>query len=698
MNDTWDWNRGRLIFYYSSNHLWGQSDTDNNGNVRFAETWIPPENATLDQTETLSEQSYEYDALNRLKSVAEQRMSVSSGWGSWQQQFKQSYDYDRYGNRTIKTGMTDTWGTGINNRSFEIEATTNRLYSPDDLVLPDTQRRIRYDAAGNQYKDTYTGYGNATFDAENHITTIQNNLGGTSTYNYNADGQRTRRKISNQETWQIYGFDGELLAEYAASGATASAQKEYGYRNGQLLITTDDATGENVSWTNVVGATASGNSLTKTAPTAWGNAGAASTKSIVSGDGYVEFRVTSLLTGMVALSHSDANQDYTSMEFALLPASDGNLYVFESGVNRGPVSSYTTNDVFRVAVEGGVVKYRKNGALVYTSTQTPTYPLLVDAGLYHNGGTFSNVVINGNLSGASGPSTRIQWLLTDHLGTPRMIIRPDRHSRAHQAPRLSPLRRRVTRTRRRPSVSVGLLSGDGVRQQFTQKERDVETGLDYFGARYYASIHGRFTGVDPYDINLERQNTTDPEEADALFRNYISEPQHWNRYTHTLNNPLRYVDPDGFMEYETELLGQNIKVHIDDSIIKKDKDAESRIKANLQKAFDKINAGATRLTADQIESIHSQNRIYVTNEIEGPRTMGDTFYITQRTAENPNIDKLAADIIHDSRHSEQFARGLSYKGANAIPMEREASLFALGVIDIIGGWDNNVIRVTKLMR
>ena len=40
----------------------------------------------------------------------------------------------------------------------------------------------------------------------------------------------------------------------------------------------------------------------------------------------------------------------------------------------------------------------------------------------------------------------------------------------------------------------------------TQKERDVETGLDYFGARYYASMQGRFTGVDPYDINLERED------------------------------------------------------------------------------------------------------------------------------------------------------------------------------------------------
>ena len=47
----------------------------------------------------------------------------------------------------------------------------------------------------------------------------------------------------------------------------------------------------------------------------------------------------------------------------------------------------------------------------------------------------------------------------------------------------------------------GYTSGDGVRQQFTAKERDVETGLDYFGARYYASAQGRFTGTDSASPN-----------------------------------------------------------------------------------------------------------------------------------------------------------------------------------------------------
>jgi RHS repeat-associated protein len=61
--------------------------------------------------------------------------------------------------------------------------------------------------------------------------------------------------------------------------------------------------------------------------------------------------------------------------------------------------------------------------------------------------------------------------------------------------------------------------------RFTGKERDGETGLDYFGARYYASRTGRFTSVDP---------------VMALNRNF-SDPQSWNRYNYTKNNPVRCI-------------------------------------------------------------------------------------------------------------------------------------------------------------
>src|SRR6267154_3745923 len=63
----------------------------------------------------------------------------------------------------------------------------------------------------------------------------------------------------------------------------------------------------------------------------------------------------------------------------------------------------------------------------------------------------------------------------------------------------------------------------------TQKERDNETGLDYFGARYFASTQGRFTSVDPIGVKLAR----------------MIDPQQLNRYSFVRNNPLKYVDADG---------------------------------------------------------------------------------------------------------------------------------------------------------
>jgi RHS repeat-associated protein len=64
---------------------------------------------------------------------------------------------------------------------------------------------------------------------------------------------------------------------------------------------------------------------------------------------------------------------------------------------------------------------------------------------------------------------------------------------------------------------------------FTGKERDPETGMDYFGARYYRAEIGRFTTVDPV----------------TPWQSAVANPQLWNRYAYALNNPLRYVDPDG---------------------------------------------------------------------------------------------------------------------------------------------------------
>jgi RHS repeat-associated protein len=78
------------------------------------------------------------------------------------------------------------------------------------------------------------------------------------------------------------------------------------------------------------------------------------------------------------------------------------------------------------------------------------------------------------------------------------------------------------------TVGMGFAVADGLRQQFTSKERDIETGLDYFGARYYSSIQARFTSPD-----------------EPLVGQDASDPQTWNLYSYTSNSPLNRIDEDG---------------------------------------------------------------------------------------------------------------------------------------------------------
>jgi RHS repeat-associated protein len=65
--------------------------------------------------------------------------------------------------------------------------------------------------------------------------------------------------------------------------------------------------------------------------------------------------------------------------------------------------------------------------------------------------------------------------------------------------------------------------------KFTGQERDPESNLDNFIARYFSSMAGRFVSPDPMGMSV----------ADA------SNPQSWNQYTYVTNNPESLVDPTG---------------------------------------------------------------------------------------------------------------------------------------------------------
>jgi RHS repeat-associated protein len=142
---------------------------------------------------------------------------------------------------------------------------------------------------------------------------------------------------------------------------------------------------------------------------------------------------------------------------------------------------------------------------------------------------FGQLAAEYSSAGPSG-SPDTHYLTTDHLGSTRLVTNQTGAvvSRHDYLPFGWELYSGLTG---RTNGHGYLTSPEGVptpTQRFTGKERDSETRLDYFGARYYSAGPGRFTS------------------ADAPFADqHAGDPQSWNLYAYVRNMPLRLVDPTG---------------------------------------------------------------------------------------------------------------------------------------------------------
>jgi RHS repeat-associated protein len=166
-------------------------------------------------------------------------------------------------------------------------------------------------------------------------------------------------------------------------------------------------------------------------------------------------------------------------------------------------------------------------------------------------GSGSNNTYNSDSTGLAvtitpaGSTAKVQWLVPDHLGTPRIIVDQTGSLANVKRHDYLPFGEELFAPTGGRTAAQGYSGGDGVRQQFTSKERDVETGLDYFGARYFASMQGRFTTADPVTFAASR----------------MYEPQAINLYSYCGNNPLNRVDPDGRYYLGTD--GKKVRVSVD---------------------------------------------------------------------------------------------------------------------------------------
>jgi len=87
--------------------------------------------------------------------------------------------------------------------------------------------------------------------------------------------------------------------------------------------------------------------------------------------------------------------------------------------------------------------------------------------------------------------------------------------------------------------------------RFTSKELDEETGLYYYGARYYEPTTSRWMSPDPAGFGL-----INPMDSDGELRADYSVIEALNWYAYVSNNPVKYVDPAGLLEEDpAELAG-----------------------------------------------------------------------------------------------------------------------------------------------
>ena len=383
------WNRGALRMFLSSNlieYAWpAVAPQSNNGNLYRQDHFVP---TALDGGGAvtgwvMSADYYCYDSLNRVAQTAEETYTSAGVYTP--NVFNQQFSYDRFGNRLVSSAF----GTGVPNPGFKINGANNRLIAPTDADGSQASDKMQYDLSGNLIKDTHTQTGtagNRIYDAENRMLTADGANGLANRYVYDADGHRTRRSLNNggEVWWQVYGIGGELVGEYQLVSGAPTLRKEYGYRNGQLLVVWD---------------------------------------------------------------------------------------------------------------------------------------------------------------GSETGDRQLQWLVPDHLGSTRIAV--DRSGSLGGVKRhdFLPFGEELSAGVGIRSAAIGYGS-DSTRQKFTSKERDDETGLDYFLARYYSSAQGRFISPDEFPGG-PTELFAEVAAHNPTFYADIAEPQSLNKYSYCLNNPLKFVDPDG---------------------------------------------------------------------------------------------------------------------------------------------------------
>ena len=148
------------------------------------------------------------------------------------------------------------------------------------------------------------------------------------------------------------------------------------------------------------------------------NSGLVSTTSFTSG-AKLTFMVTAGSSAMFGLNTDPAtNANYNSIDYAIF-VNGITINIFESGVNKATVGTYTSTDLFTILYNNDTVSYYKNGIRLYSTDVAKDLTLYVDSSLLYPNAVVASSISNIGFSAYVGPAanTFTYDVLSTNLGT-----------------------------------------------------------------------------------------------------------------------------------------------------------------------------------------------------------------------------------------------------------------------------------------
>ena len=468
--------------------------TGNNGNV-----W-----GITDALNPSKSQSFTYDALDRINSFSR---------GTSPAVLYQQFQIDSFGNMSQLLGVN--WLACFDpatNRLNSAFCTRTAAVSSPGPVPP----ALVYDNAGNLTGDTDQNGSPRTYvyDAESKLNSIASSENPPFvTYTYGADGNRAQKLNADGTLTRYINFNGQPIAEANAAGTWT----DYIYANGKKVAMEQAASsiwmhGTSGAVEGVVNLGLSGSFFIATGDKlSWfqdqqSSGGTAGGVNLTFENGW---QLNGACTSCSAQPPAGVDQNGVQVD-----KWNGNFAHTSRAVDLSAYAGHTVTGAQLLrdsASPGGdwdllfsfISIVHANGQVdtIYDSSNP------IGLNMPSAPGMINNFVAYG---GVAGSNTR--YYVSDHLGSAQMEFAPGGWplSSNQFAPFGEQLGRDTTASH----------------YKFTGKERDAESGLDYFGARYYGSMMGRMMSPDPVGGDM-------------------TNPQSLNRYSYVLNNPLRFTDPTG---------------------------------------------------------------------------------------------------------------------------------------------------------